>query len=61
MRGYKPTTSIVQIIDSSGKSRRSLSLLRKSFVSFIYDFTCMAIGSADGLEKQIYSQYKHRI
>ena len=44
MLGYEPTTSIVQIINSSSKSGRSVSFLRKSLVSFIYDLTYMAIG-----------------
>ena len=34
---YNPTTSTEQRIKSSGKSRNSLSFLKKSFVSFIND------------------------
>ena len=55
MLGYRPTTSIEQIIDSSGQSGRSLSFLRKSLVSFIYDLISWQYVSTDILEKQIYS------
>ena len=43
--GYNPTTSVVQRIKSSGKSRSSLSFFKKSFVSFINDLTFCDNGS----------------
>ena len=42
--GYRPTTSIVQKIKSSGKGGRFAIFLKKSLVSFTYDLTFCANG-----------------